>query len=69
MDLQDFGPNFEYVRSATVTDVSGLCKVTNMNFNDLGDHIYVLVDNKNNPFALFTDFINEHKIEYAYFSG
>lgn len=69
MDLQDLAPNFEYERCATVTDVSGLCKAMDMNFNELADYLYVLVDNKNNAFDLFTDFLNAHRIEYAFFSG
>ena len=27
------------------------------------------MDNKNNGFNLFADFLNEHKIEYEYISG
>ena len=69
MDLQDLGPDFEYERSATVTDVSGLCKAINMNLYDLRDYIYVLVANKSNAFDLFTDFLNEHKIDLEYFYG
>lgn len=68
MDLQDLGPNYEYERCATVTDIFGLCKAMNMNLNELRDYRSVLVDNKNNAFDLFTDFLHEHKIEYAYFS-
>ena len=38
MDLQDLGPDFEYERSATANDASGLCKAMNANLY-LRDHI------------------------------
>lgn len=69
MDLRNLGPDFEYERCATVTDISGFYKAMNMNLNDLRDYIYVLVTNKSNAFALLTGFPNEYKIDSEYFSG
>lgn len=69
MDLQDLGPNFEYERCATVKNVAALCQALNTTYDNLESHLLLMLKDQKTAFDLFTNFLDNHKIYFEYYSG
>lgn len=69
MDLQDLTPTSEYERCATVHNTEEVCKALDVDIAKVEERIHDMVKNKNNAFDIFTDFLDQHKIKFDYYSG
>ena len=69
LDLQDLSPDFEYERSATVSDVPAVCTALKVNFEELESKLLLMLENQMTAFDLFTEFLDNHQIYFDYYSG
>ncbi len=69
MDLQDLGPDFEYERCATVSEVGKLCEALKIEYHELEAALLLRLENQMTAFDLFTEFLDDHHIAFEYFSG
>ena len=69
LDLQDLGPDFEYERCATVSDVEAVCKALEIKFEELESKLRLMLQDQMTAFDLFTEFLDNHEIYYDYYSG
>ena len=69
MDLQDLGSDFEYERCATVSEVGKLCESLNVTYEELQAALLLRLENQMTAFDLFTELLDDHHIQFEYFSG
>lgn len=69
MHLQDLGPDFEYERCATVSEVGKLCESLNVTYEELQAALLLRLENQVTAFDLFTELLDDHHIQFEYFSG
>lgn len=69
LDLQDLAPDFEYERTASVSNVKAVCKALKVSYNEVEAKLHLLLENQMTAFDLFTEFLDDHKIHFDYFSG
>lgn len=67
-DLQDLPGNFEYERTASVSNVKAVCKALKVSYNEAEAKLLLLLKNQKIAFDLFTEFLDDHKIHFHYFS-
>lgn len=68
LDLQDLADGFEKEICITVTDASLVCKGLKCHRNDLEEHLLWLLYNKSNATEVFSEFLDENKIHFDYYS-
>lgn len=69
LDLQDLGPDYEYERCATVTDVEAVCKALKTNYENAEAGLLLMLENQITAFDLFTEFLDNNEIYFDYYSG
>ena len=69
LDLQDLGPDYEYERCATVTDVAAVCKALKTNYENAEAGLLLMLENQMTAFDLFMEFLDNNQIYFDYYSG
>ncbi len=69
LDLQDLAPDFEYERTASVSNVKAVCKAFKVSYDELEAKLLLLLENQMTAFDLFTEFLDDHEIYFEYYSG
>ena len=69
LDVQDLSPDFQYERCATVYDIDTVCKDLKINLKELESKLLLMLENQMTAFDLFTEFLDNNKIYFDYYSG
>ena len=69
LDQQDLAPDFEYERSAITSEVNAVCEALEINFEELEGKFLLMLEHQMTAFDLFTEFLENNKIYFSYYSG